>query len=171
MSRRTVRAAIQTYLQGGLPGIVGLQRVYRAMPWFVDGVIAFNHVANLGNGAYAFINLTRSDETRKAVPAVQGIVSVHYDVTIVVCYQFLIPSAVIDPTITEDEWVDACDDILQGIKNRIHADPNLGSPGTIFLAAQTPRTLTINSDDPRLESGAVYSWHTIDFQVTEIIQA
>jgi hypothetical protein len=171
VSRKTVRAAIQAYLVAGLPGIPGLNRVYRAAPWFADGSVIFNLSAELGNGAWAFLNLAHSKDTRKTVPAVLGTTFVHYDVSIVVCYQFLIPSAMIDTTITEDMWVDACDDILEGLKALIHADPNLGHPGTIFLAAQTPDSLQINSDDPRLEPGKVYSWHTVDFQVTEVIQA
>lgn len=170
MSRRTVRAAIQAYLVAGLPGIPGLNRVYRAQPWWVDGSV-FNLAANAGNGAFAYLHLTHSDETRVSVPAVQGTTLVHYDVFVVVCYQFEIPSAAVDTTITEDSWVDACDDILQGIKDRIHADPNLGAPEVIFLAAQTPKKLTIDSDEPRVTAGKVYSWHTVNIQVTEVIQA
>lgn len=170
MSRRDVRAAIHAYLIAGLPGIPGLERVYRAAPWFEDGK-GFNLAANNGCGAFAWVHLTTSEETRKTVPAVLGTTFVHYDVSIVVAYQFLIPSAQIDTTITEDMWVDACDDILQGVKNHIHADPNLGAPEVIFLAAQTPNKLRIDSDDPRRTGGKVYSWHTIDFQVTEVIQA
>lgn len=168
MSIATVRAAVTTYLQGA--SIAGLNRVYAAYPWFIDGE-TFNLASNLGNGAVAYVHLTDSEETRWTVPAVLGEKGVHYEVAVIVAYQYLIPSADVDVTLSEDDWVNPLDVILQGIKDRIHADPQLGAPETVFLAAQTPRSLRVHSDMPRRLPGKILSWHAVEFQLTEVITA
>jgi hypothetical protein len=144
--------------------------VYAAFPWFIDGA-TFDLAANLGNGAVAYVHLADTEESRLTVPAVQGEKIVHYEVAVIVAYQFLIPSTDVDVTISEDEWVDPLDVILQGIKDRIHADPQLGAPGVVFLAAQTPRSMRVHSEMPRRLPGKILSWHAVEFQLTEIITA
>lgn len=168
MSIATVRAAVTTYLQDAV--IPGLNRVYAAFPWYIDGE-TFNLAANLGNGAIAYVHLADSEETRWTVPAVQGVKRVHYEVAVIVAYQFLIPSADVDATMSEDDWVNALDVILQGIKDRIHADPQLGAPATVFLAGQTNNNLRIHSEMPRRLPGKILSWHAVEFQLTEVITA
>lgn len=171
MSRATVRAAVAAYLNAGLGAIPGLATVYQAQPYFVDGANAIPLAAGQGSGAYAFLHLAESSESRWAEPAAQGSVGVHYQVNLVVCYVYQIPSAIETPPVDPSAWVGPCDVILQALKDRIHADPSMGAPATIFLAAQTPDTLQISSDDPRLDQGRIHSWHTIAFRVTEVIQA
>lgn len=170
MSRRTIRQAVADYLNAGLDAIPALQIVYKAMPPWVGGAMAFNLAEGAGHGAFAFLHLADSDETRWAMPYVLASVGVHYNVQVAVCYVYEIPSAQVTDTYPDD-WSDGCDDILQGLKDRIHADPQLGAPGLVFQAAQTPLTLRITSEDPKATAGRVYSWHVLEFQLTEAIVA
>lgn len=173
MSRATVRAAIAAFLAES--AVPGLQAVYQAMPIFFSGE-RLDLGADNASGAFCWVELGQSEETRWSVPAAypgyagSGDKGVHYPVTIVVEYQYLIPaqtSSVVSP----DDWVLSEDAILQGIKDRIHQDPQLGAPGVIFAASQEPGGLRVTPDDPVLESGKVLSVHGIEFRVTEVIQA
>lgn len=179
MSRSDVRLAVAAFLAGA--GITGLARVYKGKPTLVPGEL-MNLVSDSGSGAIAWVHLAESDEDRWALPAqypgqAGGIKAVHYIVSIFVYYQYLIPSATQDTTVSPDDWVDAEDAILQGIKDRIHSDPQLGTgptgtgAGTVFTAAQEQGTLKVTSDEPLLESGKVFGWHAIDFRATEVIRA
>lgn len=168
MSIATVRTAVTRYLADA--EIPGLNRVFKALPWYVDGDV-FDLAATLGSGAVAYVHLAESVENRLALPAVLGSQNVHYEVAVIVAYQYLIPSAQVDPTLSEDDWVDQLDAIMQGVKDRIHIDPNLGAPDVVFLAAQTPRTLRVASYEPRQLPGKIISMQSVEFQLTEIIQA
>lgn len=173
MSRGGVRAAIAAYLNAGAPGIPGLQKVYQAKPWWVDGATGFKLSANGGSGAFAYLHLNNSEETRWSVPWNGGDIGVHYDWHLVVVYIYEIPSASQDTAVSEDSWVLAIDAILQGVKDWIHADPTLGTHDTrvIFNAGQTPNALKTTSEEPLKSAGRIYSWHVIEFRVTEVIQA
>lgn len=165
----TVRAAIQAYLAAGQ--IPGLARVYLDQPWYIDGQ-NWNLSADLGSGSVAFVHLTHDEETRISTPWIEAQETVHYDVSLVVAYQYLIPSAASDD-VSEDSWVLALDDTLQGIKDLIHDDPTLGTgpTGVIFQAGQRPKGITIDRALPRRMAGKVLSWTVVEFGVTEIIQA
>jgi hypothetical protein len=173
VSRSDVRAAIAAFLASA--NIVGLQNVYQALPMFRSGEL-LNLGADNAAGAYAWIELGQSEETRISVPAKypgytgSGDKTVHYPVTVIVEYQYLIPQQ-LNSQLSPDDWVLAEDAILQGIKDRIHSDPTLGANGTIFAAAQEPNSLRIDPDSPVLEPGKVMSVHGIEFRVTEVIQA
>lgn len=179
MSRADVRAAVAAYLAGG--GIPGLQQVYEAMPTIVYGELVDLSVEG-GAGAVAWLHLGESEEDRWAFPSKSpimpgGIKKVGYPIAIMVAFQYLIPSDQLDPPISPDAWVKVEDAIIQGIKDLIHADPQLGTgptgtgTGVIFEAAQLPGSLRISPDDPQLDSGKVISYHSIEFPVTEVIQA
>lgn len=173
MSRGSVRSAIAAYLNGGSPGIPGLHKVYLAKPWWVDGATGFQLSANGGSGAFAYLHLANSQETRWTTPWTLGDVAVHYDFQIVVVYIYEVPSASQAAAVPEDSWVTAIDAILQGIKDLIHADPTLGTATlkVIFSAGQNPNALPTSSEHPQKSSGRIYSWHVIEMRVTEVIQA
>jgi hypothetical protein len=181
VSRSTVRHAIADFLAAGVPAIPGLQQVFKAMPTLIDGAL-FNLIADGGSGAVAWLHLAISDETRWTTPGptpaigMSGTKGVHYDVTVMVAYQYLLPSASTDPTVMPDDWVDSEDAILQGIKSRLQSDATCGTSGpggsgVIWSAGQNPNGLTISPDEPVLEDGKVISWHEIGFRVTEVVQA
>lgn len=167
MSMSTVREAIQSYLAAG--NIPGLNRVYLDQPWYIDGA-DWNLASELGSGAVAFVHLSRDEETRISTPWVKAQEAVHYDVAIVVAYQYLIPSAATG-AVSEDAWVGPLDETLQGIKDLIHADPTLGSPDVIFQAGQRPSGISIDRPLPRRVKGKVLAWTVVELGVTEIIQA
>lgn len=165
MSAATVRAAIQAWTVGG--NIAGLNAVYKAQPWFVDGQ-RWNLAAELGSGAVAFVHLAERAESRITLPALEGNKAITYTAGLVVLYQYLIPT---EPA-SEDVWVDPLDAVLEAIVERFRADPTFGTAGSpIFQAAQDPNDCRIVSDLPRRTSGVVQSWNVVEFHCTEIIVA
>lgn len=172
MSRATVRAAIADFLAGA--NIAGLQTVYQAMPMFNAGEL-LNLTAASAAGGFAWVEMGQSTEVRWSVPAKypdytgSGDKAVHYPVTIVVEYQYLIPPQ-LDAVVPADDWVHAEDALLQALKDRLHEDPTLGAPGVIFAATQEIGSLAVSEDGPVLESGKILSVHGISFRVTEVIQ-
>lgn len=171
MSRAQVRHAVADWLAGGIEQIPGLRKVYKAMPMIVYGEL-FDSDQMSGSVAVLWLHLADSDADQWSVPAATGgIVGEHYQVMVQVGYQYLIPSADDDPSIGEDDWVDDEDAILAGIKARLRADPSLGNPAVILVAAREPGTLKVSPDEPQLLDGKVLSWHTIEFRVTEAVQA
>lgn len=173
MSRATVRAAVASWIEGG--GIAGLNTVYRAQPWFVDGQ-RWKLSAQLGSGAVGFVHIVEDTERRATLPAegpanTSGVVGqkiVTYTIGFVVLFQYLIPAE----AASEDVWTDPLDALLEGIKARLRSDPTLGTAGSpIFQAAQDPGDCRIMSDLPRRESGLVMSWNVIEFHADEIINA
>lgn len=173
MSRTTIRAAIADFLAAA--NITGLQKVYQAKPTFFAGEL-LDLSADNASGAFCWVEFGVSDETRWSNPAPypgysgSGDKGIHYPVSIVVEYQYLIPEQ-LDAPVSPDDWVHAEDAILQGIKDRIHSDATLGATGVVFGASQEPSGLRVSEDDPVLASGKVLSVHTIEFRVTEVIQA
>lgn len=173
MSSASVRAAVASWIEGG--GIAGLNSVYRAQPWFVDGQ-KWDLSAQLGSGAVGFVHIVEETERRLTIPAegpanTSGVVGekmVTYTVGFVVLYQYLIPT---NPA-SEDVWTDPLDALLEGVKARLRSDPQLGTGGSpIFQAAQDPGDCRIMRDLPRRTSGAVMSWNVIEFHADELIQA
>lgn len=174
MSRATVRATLATFLQGA--NITGLHGVYKAKPVFYSGE-QLNAAADNGAAAWAWVDLGDSDETRLSVPAQwpgqngAGNKAVHYDVAIVVEYQFLIPSAQIASPSPPDGWVDGEDVIIQALKDRLHSDPSLGDPAVVLASGQENRGMHVSGDNPLFDGGIVISTRAISFRITEIIQA
>lgn len=173
MPASTVRAAVASWISGG--NIAGLNTVYRAQPWFVDGQ-KWNLSAQLGSGAVGFVHILEEAERRLTFPAespantsgVVGEKEITYTLGFVVLYQYLIPT---DPA-SEDDWVDPLDTLLAAIKARLRSDPTLGTGGDpIFEAAQDPNDCRTVHDLPRRDSGTVQSWNVVEFHATEIIQA
>lgn len=167
-----MRAQIQAFVQQGVDtgAVSGVTRVYKAMPWFVDGS-TWQLSSSLGSGAVVFAELPEDNgEVRIADPVLEGQKEVEHFAALVVLYQFLIPSAAQD-TVSEDSWVDPLDATLDSLKAWIRTDPNLGNPDVIFQAAQQRGDLSIKRDPPRRTSGKVWSWNALRFRVTEIITA
>ena len=179
MSRADVRAAVAAFLVAA--DIPGLATVYAAMPWYSPGEL-FDTITDGGSGAIAWLHLGDSDEDRWAFPSKSpamagGQKAVHYEIAVMVAYQYLLVSSQLNTPVPADSWAADEDRILQAIKDRIHSDPQLGTGPTgtgtdlIFRAAQENNTLRISADDPVLQDGKIWSYHSIQFQLTEVIQA
>jgi hypothetical protein len=173
VSRATIRTAVASFLAGA--NITGLQKVYSGLPMFFAGEQLQLSAAG-GAGAFAYVELGESTEQRWSLPALypgqsgSGDKGVHYEALILVVYQYLIPQQVSAP-VSPDAWSTAEDAIVQGLKDRIHSDPQLGAPSVIFTAAQGPGGLRVSSDEPVFEPGKVLSTRAIEFRITEVIQA
>jgi hypothetical protein len=168
VSRTTVRHAVGDWLQGGVSAIPGLQQVYRALPVLRYGELG-SGIWSDGSSAFAWVHLAESRENQWSYPAGPGlgVVGVHYDVVLMVACQYLTPSAQDDPTAEQDAWADWVDATIQGLKDRVHADPSLGNRGVILAAGREPDALKTSSEEPLLIDGGVLSMHTIEFRVTE----
>ena len=168
MSATTVRAQMQAFLAGG--NITGLQRVYLSEPWFVDGG-QWDLAANSGWGAIGYVWISDDSEERISLGAVAGQKRVTYQTSIVLMFQYLIPSA---PT-AEDAWQAPLDEIIDGVKARLRSDPKAGTgtglDGVIFEQSQAPGDLHVVRDMPTRTAGKVVCWQRIDTTITEIITA
>jgi hypothetical protein len=173
VSRATIRTAVTAFLAGA--SIPGLQKVYSGLPIFSPGE-QLKLGADGGAGAIAYVELGESTEQRWSLPALypgqsgSGDKGVHYDAMVLIMYQYLIPQQVSAP-VSPDAWSNAEDAIIQGIKDRIHSDPQLGAPTVIFTAAQGRDGLRVSPDEPQFEPGKVISTRAIEFRITEVIQA
>lgn len=189
MSVASVRAALGAYFTAGCDPVTGsvpgVLRVYKAMPWYVDGS-TWELNTNLGSGAVIFLHLSHRGETRLAdpsegvTPTVVGVKQVDYDAMLVVLYQFLIPSASQSPAVSEDSWVDPLDLTIQGLKDLIHKDPTAGTgpvedggDGTrrIFEMGQDDGDLSDDEPIPRRTPGKIWTWPVLKFTVREVITA
>ena len=120
--------------------------------------------------AEAFVHLGDDSEDREALPGGLGLKDVNYDVVVVVCYQYKIPSGAMGGD-EPDDWVDGLDAILNGIKARLHSDPALGNPALISQAGQEPGDIRTSRQLPRVAGGFVLSWNQIHFSLTEVVVA
>ena len=173
MSYDTVRAALASFLTAA--NIPGVAKVYQSEPWYSPGE-TLDLAALGGSGAFVWIEMGEADEERWAVPASypgytgSGIKAVHYPVSLIVEYQYLIPQQTFPP-VAPDGWVTSEGAILQALKDRIHSDPTLGAPTVVFQAAQEPGALKTSPDAPVFEPGKVLSTREITFRITEVVQA
>jgi len=170
VSAATVRAALKDYFADA--SIDGLNKVFGAPPYWADGS-EWNLADNLGSGAIAAVHLASESETRVTLPATTGSKNVVYQVGLMVFYQYLLPSATLTP-IEEDAWCGPLDDILDGVKARLRADPNCGMPSVIWQAGLDKSgnpNITIQRDLPRRLAGKVLSWNVVEFTVDEIVTA
>lgn len=167
MSANEVRWAVKTFIEQG--NIDGLAKVYRAAPYYISGA-NWQLPASIGNGSIAFVHLGDDSEDRESFPGVLGLKDDNYDVIVVVCYQYKIPSGAMGPH-EPDDWVDGLDAVLDGIKARLHSDPALGAPALISQAGQEPGDIRTSRQLPRVASGFVLSWSQLHFSLTEVIVA
>ncbi|WP_427130313.1 hypothetical protein [Pseudarthrobacter sp. S9] len=165
MSATTVTAAIQSFL-AGTPGITTL---YKDAPWEMTGD---NWQTNALPGTPAFIHLDHSSESRIALGGEHGgWKQVDYTVSLVLLYQYVIPSDVA----SKDVWVDGLNDLLDKVVTRIRSDRAFGSAGgaPIFEAGNQDQGIQIARDLPHWDvgGGKVRSWVRVEFKVTEMIEA
>jgi hypothetical protein len=167
MGATQVTAAIQTFLTG-IPGITTL---YKDAPWELSGD---NWQTNNLPGTPAFLHLDHSTEKRITVPAVNGgQKSVDYTVSLVLLYQYLIPSDL--GGAGKDVWVDGLNTLLDNVTAQIRSDPafGCGDAGPIFEAGNQDGGIIIARDMPHWDPGGgkVRSWVRVEFKVTEIVTA
>lgn len=176
MSSATVRAALQAYFVAH--PIANLNKIYKAPPYWADGgnwQIETNSTD--AAAAVAAIHLIDENESRLTLPAPSvsfpgaavGNKGVHYRAGLMIFYQWMLPSNT-QVTVETDQWTESFDAIIDGVKQILRNDPNLGNPSVIFEAGQDPSDLKTIRDFPRVyESGVLVCWASIEFAVTEII--
>lgn len=167
MSDSAVRLAIQDFFAN--PKIDGIQRVYRDVPWFLDGA-QWEVYDQRGWAAVCAVHLRSSNESRVTLPWKDGSKQVQHTVGMIIQYQYLIPTQ-FNFDEAEDSWVEGLDAIVDGIKDRIRSDYTMGHSDVIFQAGQDRNDIRIQRDVPIIDKGRVVSWNVIEFNVTEIIQA
>ena len=173
MGYKTVRAAVRHYLEGA--NIPAITRWENDAPWYLDGA-NWKLAPGQQYGAMAFPHIDSSMESRVALPAVTGMKAVRYEVSILFQYQYIIPTRL--NGLEEDDWVVGVDSIIDGLKERMRADPALGvgSPvvgpdGTVLEAAQDPNDLEVLMDLPAYDpnGGRLYLLGRLTTHVTEIV--
>lgn len=124
MSRRTIRAALATYLTGS---VTGINTVYRGLPALIPGD-AFFPAPGAGNqtGCVLCVNILSDTEARKALGgATSGKKRVDYVVDLQLFFRSVQPAAInSDPAL---EATDAFDDIIENLKAKIRADRTANS--------------------------------------------
>lgn len=194
MSRASVRGAIAAYLNTGVGGsnpIPSLQKIYRAMPTWIDPARWWVLPQGFPYGTVGFLHLAKDKESRIDFPAVTGQKLVGYTVTLVLIYRYLAASETQNPAAEGDEWVDGLDGCIEGIKALIRTDPNLGTaqatigtgqpgviysqyPGAIWEAGQDEGDLELTPDLPALDQdtpGELIAFQVLDFHAYEVITA
>lgn len=197
MSITTVRGAIQAYLNYGASGddptIPGLNWVYKAQPTFIDPTrwwVLPQEIGGSTAGTIGYLHLALVEDSRIALPAVDGQVMVGYTVALVLIYRYSIPSADQATPMMGDEWIEGLDATLDGIKAWIRQDFNLGTaqttfpteapgviydqfPGVIWEAGKDEGDLAMRTDPPVRdeEGGEVLSFQVLEFHAYEVITA
>jgi hypothetical protein len=162
MAARQVRAAIRDYI-APTPGIT---RAFKDEPHFVGEDAWYDENGVPGTVAYVHIDDERESRFVLTGDAATG-QRIDYDVSIVILYQYLIPTEEADPA----DWVDGLDDLIGALKARLRADPTMGTGtgGVIWQAAQEDGALHIARDLPKRDSGVVRSWNVLQFKATEML--
>ncbi|GGH93754.1 hypothetical protein ACFFGR_09185 [Arthrobacter liuii] len=164
MGRATVRAALQTFLTG-TPGITTL---YKDAPWEMTGD---NWQTNSLPGTPGFLHLDHSSESRIALGGEHGgLKQIDYTASLVLLYQYVIPSTVA----SKDVWVDGLDSLLDAVVTRIRSNRAANTDGTIvFEAGNQDQGIQISQDLPHWDHGGgkVRNWVRVEFKVTEIVPA
>lgn len=164
MSYDTVRTAMQAWLAP--PNVPGLNVVYAAQPPIAGGaqygIDTFNLGNGQGSGAFAFLHIFDTSETRIAIGgATSGIKHVEYQVGVV------FPFIAVNPT-GDDSYIAAWDQVADGLKARIRAGRTLGQTGlTIWQAGEGVNDLRIQSDLPVKDGSAVHIWSVLEVTVIE----
>jgi hypothetical protein len=162
VAARDVRVAIRDYI-APTPGIT---RAFKDEPHFVgeDAWYDENGVA----GTVAYVHIDDERESRFALTgSPESGQQISYDVSIVILYQYLIPTDEADPA----DWVDGLDDLIAALKARLRADPTMGTGpgGAVFMAAQEDGALHIARDLPKRDNGIVRSWNVLQFKASELL--
>lgn len=164
MGRATVRAALQSFLSG-TPGITTL---FKDAPWEMTGD---NWQTNSLPGTPGFLHLDHSGESRISTGGEHGgFKQVDYTASLVLLYQYVIPSDVA----SKDVWVDNLDALLDAVVTRIRSNRAFGTDGTvIFEAGNQDQGIQISQDLPHWDvgGGKVRNWVRVEFKVTEIVPA
>lgn len=182
MADGVVRTAVFSWFDTA--SIPGLQKVYRDVPWYIDGN-DWVLTDDAWWGAIGMVHLEDSKETRITLGAASGgSKMVDHTVAFVVRYQYEIPANLPDGQ-EEDAWVTQLDVIIDGVKDRIRSSPTLGTSigneffpgpdtypgGTVWQAGQDPDDIRVTRDMPVFDDGRVWTWTRVDFTVKEIITA
>lgn len=167
MSATTITAAIQSFL-APTPGLTVL---YKDAPWEMSGE---NWQTADIPGTPAFLHLDSYTESRIALGGeFGGHKQVDYTVSMVLLYQYLIPSDL--GAARKDVWVDGLNTLLDAVVTRIRSDRSFGcgAAGPIFEAGNQDQGVTIARDLPHWDAGGgkVRSWVRVEFKVTEIVNA
>lgn len=160
MSASDIRLALKNYL-APTPGI---SNTYKDEPHYVSNDAWYT--ADGTHGTVAYVHINREGETRLVITGFpESGQQVTYHVGVVVLYEYLIPSDEASP----DDWVDGLDAVIAALKDRLRADPHLGTgpDGIVWSAAQEMNTLSITRDLPKSDGGFVRSWNVLEFEVTE----
>ena len=172
MSHATVRAAVTAFFQP--PAVPGLNAMFRAQPIIAGpdrlGLSTGGGTGTPGFGAYGFVHLNESDESRVTVPYATGSKAVRYVVGLIVIYQWLTVQNT-SGVQEVDAWVGPLDDLIGGIKDRLRSDPTLGNSDVVFEAGQADNDIRISQDLPRIDGGVLHSWNLLEFDLTEIVEA
>lgn len=164
MGRATVRAALQAFLTG----TTGITTLYKDAPWEMTGD---NWQTNGLPGTPGFLHLDHSSESRITLGGDHGgFKQVDYTASLVLLYQFVIPSDVA----SKDVWVDELDALLDAVVTKIRSDRAFGTDGTvIFEAGNQDQGIQISQDLPHWDHGGgkVRNWVRVEFKVTEIVPA
>jgi hypothetical protein len=167
VSSADVRQIVSSYFEAAT--IPGLNKVFTAPPYWADGSL-WDLNLQQNAGAIGALHIVNEDETRLTLPAITGSKMVHYELGLMIFYQWIQPQALA----AKDEagWAGPLDVILDGIKARLRADPQCGVPGgAVWQSAQSPKDVRIRRDLPRNLPGKVLSWSVVEFEVDEIIEA
>lgn len=167
MPAATVRAAVQSFLTGQVPGLAA---VYTAQPYYVDGDL-FGFTTNGNYGAVAYVHLDRQEETRIAFGGASGgHKQVTYQVGLVVLYKYLILP---DSTVDEAAWAGPLDALLDAVVARLRSDRTLGTGagGVVWQAGEDNNDLRIQRDLPVEDDGVIHSWQVVEFTVVEQVAA
>jgi hypothetical protein len=167
LSATTITAAIQSFLTG-TPGIT---KLYKDAPWEMSGD---NWQSADIPGTPAFLHLDHYTESRIALGGEHGgKKQVDYTVSLVLLYQYLIPSDL--GGADKDVWVDDLNTLLDAVVTKMRSDRSFGcnAAGPIFEAGNQDQGIIISRDLPHWDTGGgkVRSWVRVEFKVTEIVNA
>lgn len=162
MAARQVRAAIRDYIAP----TAGVTRAFKDEPRFAGEDAWYDSAGAHGTVVYVHI-----DDERESRFALTGTTTsgqrIDYDVSIVILYEYVVPTEEADPS----DWVDGLDDLIGALKARLRADPTMGTGpgGVVWQAAQEDGALHIARDLPKLASGVVRSWNVLQFKAAEVL--
>lgn len=167
MSATTITAALQSFLAP----TAGLTKLYKDAPWEMTGD---NWQTAEMPGTPAFLHLDNSVESRIALGGeFGGKKQVDYTVSLVLLYQYLIPSDL--GAAAKDVWVDGLNTLLDAVVAKMRSDRSFGcgAAGPIFEAGNQDQGIMISRDLPHWDHGGgkVRSWVRVEFKVTEIVNA
>jgi hypothetical protein len=167
VSSSSVRSIVANYFEAAT--IPGLNKVFTAPPYWADGSTWQLNLQD-NAGAIAALHVVEEREKRLTLPVFTGSKMIHYNLGLMVFYQWIQPQALTAPD--EAGWSAPLDVILEGIKDRLRADPQCGVPqGDVWQSSQDDPDIVIRRDLPRNAPGKVFAWNVVEFNVYEIVEA